>query len=72
VDPAVTPLGSVGLLGVDLPGGRRLDQLVIAMDTGSAIRGPGRIDLFLGASPEAADVAGVLRGSGEVSWLVPR
>ena len=69
VDPEVTPLGSVGRLSTPLPDGRSLDILVVAMDRGAAIRGPGRIDLFLGPGRTAEDLAGLLRSSGRVEWL---
>jgi membrane-bound lytic murein transglycosylase A len=71
VDPAVTPLGSVGWLAIRLPDGREFSQFVLAMDTGAAIRGPGRIDLFLGPGDEAERVAGELRVRGEVTWFGP-
>ena len=71
VDPAVTPLGSVGWLAIRLPDGREFSQFVLAMDTGAAIRGPGRIDLFLGPGDEAERVAGELRARGEVIWFGP-
>jgi len=69
VDPGVTPLGSIGRLQVALPDGRELAQLVIAMDAGAAIRGRGRLDLFLGADRPAAEVAGLLRATGSIAWL---
>jgi peptidoglycan lytic transglycosylase A len=69
VDPTVTPLGTIGVLAVELPGGRQLVQLVIAMDTGAAIRGAGRLDLYVGSDQAAAEIAGLLRAPGTVSWL---
>jgi len=72
VDPAVTPLGSVGWLAIRLPDGREFSQFVVAMDTGAAIRGPGRIDLFLGPGEEAERVAGELRARGDVTWFGPK
>lgn len=69
VDPDVTPLGSVGLLEAPLPDGTTFRRAVVAMDTGAAIRGPGRIDLFTGAGSEAGALAGVLRARGRVRWL---
>ena len=71
-DPAVVPLGSVGHLRVSLPGGDTFSAVVIAMDTGTAITGPGRIDLFCGPDDRAARIAGELRHAGELVWLVPR
>jgi len=72
VDPHAAPLGSVGLLVAELPDGGRLRQLVVAIDTGAAIRGAGRIDLFVGAGSGARDVAGLLRARAEIAWLAPR
>jgi membrane-bound lytic murein transglycosylase A len=60
------------VLEASLPGGRRLETLVVAMDTGAAIRGPGRLDLFLGWDRDAARLAGLLRAPGRVTWLRPR
>ena len=71
VDPAVTPLGSLGQLVVPLPDGTSLMGLVVAMDSGAAIKGPGRIDLFVGSGDRAADIAGELRARGEIRWLQP-
>jgi membrane-bound lytic murein transglycosylase A len=72
VDPKVVPLGSIGRLRVPLPGRPPFDAMVIAMDTGAAIAGPRRIDLFCGADDEAAALAGVLRHEGTIEWLAPR
>lgn len=69
VDPAVTPLGSVGWLQAPLPDGTTFSQLVVAMDRGAAIQGPERLDLFTGRGPEAEALAGVLRARGRVVWL---
>lgn len=69
VDPDVTPLGSVGVLEAPLPDGSILEQVVVAMDTGAAIRGSHRVDLFIGAGREAGDLAGVLRSRGRITWL---
>ena len=42
----------------------------LAQDAGSAIKGPGRIDLFMGAGPRAATAAGHLKHSGALYFLV--
>lgn len=47
-------------------------HLMIAQDTGSAIVGPGRADLFFGAGPEAGAIAGRIRHHGRFTLLVPR
>ena len=71
VDPKVVPLGSIGRLVVPLPDGSTFDSLVIAMDTGTAITGPGRLDLFCGADDRGERIAGELRHPGTISWLQP-
>ncbi|MBY0275596.1 MltA domain-containing protein [Candidatus Binatia bacterium] len=71
VDPKVTPLGSVGRLVVPLPDGSTFDALVVAMDAGTAITGPGRLDLFCGPDARGEQIAGELRHAGTVAWLRP-
>lgn len=46
-------------------------RLVFAQDTGSAIVGPARADIFFGAGAEAARIAGRIRNSGQFIILVP-
>jgi membrane-bound lytic murein transglycosylase A len=48
------------------------DRLVIAQDTGSAIVGPARADVYFGAGDQAGDVAGRLHNLGTFAILVPR
>jgi membrane-bound lytic murein transglycosylase A len=47
-------------------------RLLIAQDTGSAITGPARADIFFGAGDEAGRVAGRIRQLGRFVMLVPR
>jgi len=47
-------------------------QLVIAQDTGGAIKGPVRGDLFWGTGSAAAQRAGVMNARGHYYLLVPR
>ena len=47
-------------------------KLTIAQDTGSAIVGPARADIFFGAGAEAGSVAGRIQNSGTFVVLVPR
>jgi membrane-bound lytic murein transglycosylase A len=47
-------------------------RLMIAQDTGSAIVGPARADLFFGAGEEAGQIAGRIQQSGRVAMFVPR
>ena len=47
-------------------------RLMIAQDTGSAIVGPARADLYWGAGDKAALIAGRIRHSGRFVMLLPR
>jgi membrane-bound lytic murein transglycosylase A len=51
---------------------KRLQRLVIAQDTGGAIRGPVRGDVFWGHGTEAAERAGRMRSAGRYWILLPR
>ncbi len=69
-DPATLPLGAPILLSTRIDG-RPWRGLVIASDTGGAIRGPNRFDLFFGPGAEAARLAGALASPGEALILIP-
>lgn len=47
-------------------------QLMIAQDTGSAIKGPARLDLFWGTGTEAGSIAGGIKAPADVYVLLPR
>lgn len=47
-------------------------RLVFDQDTGGAIRGGGRIDLYFGQGAIAAQKAGVMKQKGRLYYLVPR
>jgi membrane-bound lytic murein transglycosylase A len=47
-------------------------RLVVAQDTGSAIVGPARADIYFGAGDEAARIAGRIKNSGRFFMLLPR
>jgi membrane-bound lytic murein transglycosylase A len=49
----------------------RFRQLMIAQDTGSAIVGPARGDLYFGAGEEQGRIAGRIRHPGRFVMLVP-
>jgi membrane-bound lytic murein transglycosylase A len=50
----------------------RFRRLMIAQDTGSAIVGPARADLYWGAGGDAGRVAGRIRHPGRFVMLLPR
>jgi membrane-bound lytic murein transglycosylase A len=47
-------------------------RLMIAQDTGSAIVGPARADLYFGAGPDAGKIAGRLKSNMRFVMLVPK
>jgi membrane-bound lytic murein transglycosylase A len=55
-----------------LPDGAPLRRLMAAQDTGSAIVGPARGDIFLGTGDAAGAVAGAMQAAGRFVLLVPR
>ena len=69
--------GTPFFIEANLPieGGKRVSsfrRLMIAQDTGSAIVGPARADLYLGAGDEAGHIAGRIRHAGRFVMLLPR
>ena len=69
--------GTPFFIEADLPiEGRKLAspfrRLMIAQDTGSAIVGPARADLYWGAGDEAGRIAGRIRHPGRFVMLLPR
>ncbi len=77
IDPSFMPLGApVWLELEDVPGeGSKtgpVRRLVVAQDTGGAIRGPVRGDLFWGYGDVAADRAGRMKAKGRYFLLLPR
>ena len=55
-----------------LPGGAPLRRLLVAQDTGSAILGPARGDVFFGSGDAAGALAGAMQAAGRFVVLVPR
>lgn len=75
VDPRHIPLGAPLWLDATAPwpdGERPLRRLVIAQDTGGAIKGPVRGDVFWGAGEQAESIAGHMKSEGRFFVLVPR
>ena len=74
VDRSHLPLGVPVWLDAEYPGAaeRRLRTLLVAQDTGGAIRGPVRGDVFWGAGSEAEALAGVMRSEGSYWLLLPQ
>lgn len=74
VDRKYIPLGVPVWLNTSQPGKSKkpLRRLVLAQDTGSAIRGPVRGDLFFGFGNDAGIGAGQMRENGTYYLLLPR
>ncbi len=51
---------------------RTFRQLLIAQDTGGAIRGPLRGDVYWGVGPEAGAIAGRMKNSAQMTVLLPK
>ena len=77
VDKSLHAYGTPLFIEADLPiaGDRpttRFRKLMISQDTGSAIVGPARADLFFGAGDDAGRIAGRIKQMGRFTILVPR
>ena len=73
VDPRYIPLGAPVFLQTTYPlSDRPLDRLVMAQDTGGAIRGAVRADFFWGTGDDAGTQAGRMRQQGKIWLLWPR
>ncbi|WP_037951503.1 MltA domain-containing protein [Sulfitobacter donghicola] len=69
VDPSFVRLGSP--VWIEKDGKKPLRRLMIAQDTGSAIKGAQRADVFFGTGDEAGRAAGTLRDPGRLIVLMP-
>lgn len=69
VDPLHTPLGAP--VWIEKDGAGPMRRLMIAQDTGGAIRGPQRADIFFGFGDGAGEAAGTVRDPGRMVVLLP-
>jgi len=73
VDARYVPLGAPVFLATTYPlSPQPLERLVVAQDTGGAIRGAVRADFFWGTGAEAGTLAGRMRQPGRMWLLWPR
>jgi membrane-bound lytic murein transglycosylase A len=77
IDRALHAYGTPFFIQAELPianqkAGTKFDRLMIAQDTGSAIVGPARADIYFGAGDEAARMAGRIKHPGTFVMLLPR
>lgn len=69
VDPAFTPLGAP--VWVEKDGAAPIRRLMVAQDTGGAIKGAQRADIFFGTGDAAGDAAGTVKDGGRMVLLLP-
>jgi membrane-bound lytic murein transglycosylase A len=73
VDPRFIPLGAPVFLATTQPNSPQpLNRLVMAQDTGGAIRGGVRADFFWGFGAEAGELAGRMKQRGRMWVLLPK
>lgn len=71
VDKKYIPLGNMLYLSSSL-GNEKFNNIVFAQDTGGAIKGPVRADIFLGSTNEALNIAGRLKSPLKLWLLMPK
>lgn len=69
IDPSFTPLGAP--VWIEKAGADPIRSLMVAQDTGGAIKGPQRADIFYGTGREAGDAAGTIKDGGRMVVLLP-
>ncbi len=77
-DKSLMPPGALALIVAPIPDveptgeieTRVVSRYVLDQDTGSAIKGAGRVDIFLGSGEIAGERAGRLNGSGNLFYLL--
>ena len=72
VDPAFLPLGAPVYLDTVDAEGAALRRLMLAQDSGAAIKGPLRADVYWGAGASAETAAGAMKSRGRFYLLLPR
>lgn len=79
-DKSIMPPGALALLHTRIPYHNKtgnietplVSRYVLDQDTGSAIKGAGRVDIFMGTGKAAGDRAGLISNTGELYYLLLR
>ncbi len=80
-DRKLFPGGALALIATELPtfspaaeltGWRPCSRLVLNQDTGGALKGPHRVDLYCGDDKPAELMAGIMKQPGRLFFFVPR
>lgn len=78
-DKKILPSGGIALIQTEIPFEnpqtgklelRQVQRFVLDQDTGGAIRGAGRVDIFMGTGDRAKQRAGLIKGDGQLYYLV--
>jgi membrane-bound lytic murein transglycosylase A len=77
-DKSIMPPGALAVINATFPYpergrklvNRKVSRFVLDQDTGSAIKGPGRVDYFLGYGDLAGDRAGITVTTGSIYYLL--
>ena len=77
-DKSVMPPGALALINLNLPQigssgdveTKPTSRFVLDQDTGGAIKGAGRVDLFVGTGTDAGTVAGLINDTGTLYYLL--
>lgn len=72
VDRSILPLGTPIWVATTLPDQSAYQRLLLAQDTGGAITGPVRADIFFGRGERAETLAGAMKQNGRIFALQPR
>jgi membrane-bound lytic murein transglycosylase A len=73
-DKSLMPPGAIAVLATSIPDCRgeklTVSRFVVDQDTGSAIKGPGRVDIFMGTGKTPGDRAGLMSDDGQLYYLL--
>ncbi len=77
-DKTLFPPGALAFIQTQIPYAtpsgqlqqRAVQRFVLDQDTGSAIKGPGRVDVFMGTGQRAGDRAGLINATGQLYYLL--
>ncbi|MGB5595893.1 MAG: murein transglycosylase A [Crocosphaera sp.] len=77
-DKSLMPPGALALIKTPIPyvtntgeiETKLVSRYVLDQDTGSAIKGPGRVDIFMGTGKTAGDRAGLISNTGQLYYLL--
>ena len=80
-DAGAYPPGALAYLETEIPvlgkdgrpvAWKKISRFVVNQDTGGAIQGPARVDLFWGSGEEVGRIAGCMKQTGRLWFLAPR